>query len=115
MEELTRRFVRLTWDSPSANSGSEKTHLMTHANHAKKKTHSDLIHPSNPQGSPVVHYLLFFSCMFRPKINEKWAHYKKESRSKNYQQNGPFRHLYRHLKSQCLLVGALEGVGASFW
>jgi hypothetical protein len=58
-------------------------------------------------------FVYFFK--FRLKINEKWAPYKKETRSKKHQQNEPFRDLYRHLKSHGLLVGALEGLGASFW
>ena len=56
-----------------------------------------------------------FCFKFRLNINEKWAPYKKASRSKKHQQNEQFRDLYRHLKSHRLLVAALEGLGASFW
>ena len=58
-------------------------------------------------------FCFFFK--FRLNINEKWAPYKKASRSKKHQQNEQFRDLYRHLKSHRLLVAALEGLGASFW
>ena len=61
----------------------------------------------------TVAFCLFFKFILN--INEKRAPYKKVSRSKKHQQNEQFRDLYRHLRSHCLLVGALEGLGASFW
>ena len=39
------------------------------------------------------------------------GHYKKETRTQNDQQNGPFGHLCKSLKSSCLFLEGLWGVG----
>ena len=69
-EELTRRFVRLKWNSPSANSGSErKTSCDSRQSREETNPHSDLMHPSNPQGSPTF----CFFCM--PILPARWRAY----------------------------------------
>ena len=83
----------------------------------KKGPHGDLKDLGNPQKRPVFHYLsvFFFSSLFRLKMIENWVHYKKEIRTRNDQQNGPFGHLCRSLKSSYLFCrGSPGGVGVAF-